>query len=380
MDSAPQIDDVSGNVVTVSVNNSLSFDEETRWFTSFLVINATVNVPATQYTIDVFDQASGNFLTSLSGTVANGQINAEWNLEDAQGQITANGPLVCNFYLQNSGAPPPSSPSASVLYGHINHIQGQSFTIAYGFDGQPAYQTQMGVNVLGSGLSAGIINVLNTQSDYFYENWGGGLDYNLLPSINQTFTDSFQWHIASTGDYGTLLNALTNNQSANFYWWGHGNTDHIGPDSHKGFATTPGDTLASINIANPLGNHPIKGIIKRPYRLVIMQCCEAGSYRYWANAFGIIYHYGGSSYTVTDYEALGRDPQSFVGWVPNINFPLAADDLAVMGGCQSDLFEEWQLGVPISTCKLTGLALMKLITQASRGAFLTIRNTIMITM
>ena len=60
--------------------------------------------------------------------------------------------------------------------------------------------------------------------------------------------------------------------------------------------------------------------IMHPYRLVISNSCNGYS-KDWANAFGFAFQYGGSQYTINDYNYFGREPQAFVAWEPRLAAP-----------------------------------------------------------
>ena len=90
----------TGDTRIVTINNAITLlDEDTRMFTDQLNVEAAVNIDASEYTIDVYDEGTDTLLTTLSGDVADGQIETSWNLQDGQGNRIVNGSLRCDFYL-----------------------------------------------------------------------------------------------------------------------------------------------------------------------------------------------------------------------------------------------------------------------------------------
>jgi hypothetical protein len=345
-----------GVSTVVAVNNAITVDETARWFTDQLTIDANVNVDASEYTIEVYDAETQEHLQTLTGDVSNGQIQTSWNLQDDEGNRIVDGPLICDFYLTSSGSSAQSrsfraspngnssgSSSASVLFKFIPHVSGQSFTVAYGYD----YSSSSKMNALQTMMLSSVVENLDTLYDG-YADLGGGNDYNLLPTDsggNVPYASAWQFQ-DNQSSINTLEGAL--GSGANFYWWGHCNTDVIAP--------TPSGVnfVSSGMVGQVLRNNADQGKIAHSYRLVILDGCEGYS-KAWADAFGIVYQANGSSYTVDDYNnRFHLDPQAFVGWTVDTPAPsgwaLSVDGIQEWQNALDVLFSEWQLGYPLNVC------------------------------
>ena len=345
-----------GVSTVVAVNNAITVDETARWFTDQLTIDANVNVDASEYTIEVYDAETQEHLQTLTGDVSNGQIQTSWNLQDDEGNRIVDGPLICDFYLTSSGSSAQSrsfraspndnsssSSSASVLFKFIPHVSGQSFTVAYGYD----YSSSSKMNALQTMMLSSVVENLDTLYDGYADS-GGGNDYNLLPTDsggNVPYASAWQFQ-DNQSSINTLEGAL--GSGANFYWWGHCNTDVIAP--------TPSGVnfVSSGMVGQVLRNNADQGKIAHSYRLVILDGCEGYS-KAWADAFGIVYQANGSSYTVDDFNnRFHLDPQAFVGWTVDTPAPsgwaLSVDGIQEWQNALNVLFSEWQLGYPLNVC------------------------------
>ena len=75
-----QDDIINGASVSVYVNNAITLSTGSKRCENQLNVQALVNTPASSYTINVYDQVTGNCLTTLSGPVVGNCINTSWNL------------------------------------------------------------------------------------------------------------------------------------------------------------------------------------------------------------------------------------------------------------------------------------------------------------
>jgi hypothetical protein len=350
---------VCGGAQLVAVTNAITVEEIRRWFTDRLVIDAQVNVAASQYQIAVYDAQTQILLTNLTGNVSGGRITTSWNLQDGNGNRVVNGPLRCDFYLTSSqlsaqaqslgmlaNNAPSGYPSATVNYKFIHHITGQAFTIAYGYD----YSSQSKIDALQDMILDAAVDNLNTLCDFYEDVYGGGYDYNLLPTGpggNVPFVSA--WQFLNNWDYSDqLYDALTGGASANFYWWGHCNVDNISPISHNpGGGTAP--NVDASTLSSRLHNNVSAGVINNPFRLVILDACSGYS-KLWADAFGIIYQVNGSSWTVADYDNFGIDRQAFVAWTVDTPAPNTVTGIQEWQQALDVLFAQWQLGKPLNYC------------------------------
>ena len=343
----------------VTVANAITLDEDTRWFTDQLTIDANVNVDASEYRIEVYDAETQEHLQTLSGDIANGTIETSWNLQDDGGNRIVNGPLRCDFYLTSpqlsakasvsSVSPndaPSGSPSASAFYIFVEHIGWSSYTVAWANENADA-------NRWGNMMLNAVVDNLNTEADLY----GDGTDYNLLPvgasgNVNVPYASTFGWGNDSE-DTEILLQSLS--EGGNFFYVGHGNPNRITPVPYNWFTQNIthnyGYGINAGDVAFQLDNSVRAHYIAHPYRLVILNSCACYS-KAWANAFGFAFQPLGSSYTVNDYASFHREPQAFVAWDTDVGAPdnTDADSIQKYQNCLEVLMEDWQEGYPIKDC------------------------------
>jgi len=354
----------TGDTRIVTINNAITLlDEDTRMFTDQLNVEAAVNIDASEYTIDVYDEGTDTLLTTLSGDVADGQIETSWNLQDGQGNRIVNGSLRCDFYLtpaqasaekpsagENPADDQSSSPAASVPYFYVAHIPADKFVVAWANTAakDPGQWNDMMVNH--------VVNNLNTLCDYY----GDGTDYNLLPSggsgnVNVPGSSAFEWRTNDV-DFNVLLTSLQ--EGGDFFYLGHGSPRSITPvPGSSGGVSLPANLVAGL-----LGNDvKVTHSIMHPYRLVIMDGCESYSSD-WANAFGFAFTPNGSHYTVNDYYNFQTDPRAFVAWPTKVQAPDSLqkptlfssvndpESIQKYGSSLEDLMEAWQERYPLNVC------------------------------
>lgn len=332
---------VSGAPKTAIVLNAVTIADLSRAYTDYLIIDASVSVPASTYEIEVYDAATASHLTTLSGTVAGSKITTFWDLLDGSGVKTSASSLRCDFYLFSPPQAKSAAPAATTLHTSLPSIQGQAFTVAYGFD----YGRTM-MNRLQTAMLNSVVNNLNTLCDLY----GDGTDYELLPTGaggNVPYGTAFQW---VPGDWTTrsmLTNALANPSSANFYWWGHANTAVIAPHRKKA------PQLLATEVGKLLGNSwsLAGGWIKtqRSYRLVILDGCLSYSIE-WASAFGVCFT-GVGRYTSATFQNLyHRDPQALVGWEVETPAPMIPSSINGLEDSLGYLWVWWQTGARLDEC------------------------------
>ncbi|MDE3066632.1 MAG: hypothetical protein KGJ60_03675 [Verrucomicrobiota bacterium] len=321
--------------VGVTVDNPITTDQDHRWFTDQLNVNATVNNGATTYKIVVTDAGTGNTLTTLSGNVVSGQFQTSYSLNN-------NGPVNCAFYLPSSA----SAPAVTVPYFYVAHISSTAFVVAWA-------DSEVDANYWSDMMLNGVVNILDSLSNLY------GPDYKLLPNggsgnVNNPPNSAFEWE-DNAGDTQTLQESLE--QGGNFFYMGHGGPDSIGPTPDSS-----GYWLGAGDVATLLGNTLQNRKMMDPYRLVILNCCHGWS-RAWANAFGVAFHPGGSPYGVVDYQLMHTDPRAFVAW--DMNLPIEptgpiwynysssqqaqAEAQQYEAGLQL-LMQDWQGGTELQNC------------------------------
>jgi len=323
-----------GLPATVQVTNLIQFDQLTRQFSSFLIINAALAVPRANYLVQLYD-TNGSPLVYTTGSTTNGMIQLYWDLTDGQGNQISFGDIQAEFEIEPAG----STNTTTVLQWFLKEPDtgpGNTFAIAWGFD---SYTTSFN-NYSQQMMLDGVINILGDPSNpnaYF-----------LAPSANFPLTTAFRFDNSS--DKQVLLSALP--LSDYFFWFGHGsynglygnrNRANIGPTDIQGvlhnaaFQSRP--------------NHPKDD--NHPYRLVILNGCETYA-SWWAGVFGIPFSASGSTNVVLDYQYTGRMPRAFVGWTNNVDVPTALDfggsAHALYGQALAELFSKWMAEYPLEYC------------------------------
>ena len=172
------------------------------------------------------------------------------------------------------------------------------YTVAYGGDWGPAVMNAM---------------ITDFQNDVVMPLWStsGPRSYNaILPNVNGVNGDAFgatPFNLNNAETTAQLLGALKTEGSANFYWWGHGNSSAISATKLPQFGQT---SILAGTVAQVLQNNVLWGGTAHPYRLVILDCCHAFS-QAWAQAFGITTMPPVSESDLIDQEL---PLQAFVAW------------------------------------------------------------------
>ncbi len=371
--------DFYGSPVFVNVSNVLTFSTFNGSFCDQLNIDATVNNNADTYTINVYDLATSNLLTTLAGAVTNGQIQTSWDLTDGNGNIISDGPVSCDFSLSDSSSSLPQAHAVKVYRKFLHNALNHTFAVAWGTDN---YSSPMR-NAVELGMSS-VVDLLNGFFDPFAD---PDLTYNILPlggsgNVNKPGGDiSFTFSGAYSGSKDQLIQALRG--SGNFLWVGHGKPTFIYPDLYD-----ESIKLTAKEIGFALNNDPGMQVyvgtnlyaqyVRMPYKLVVLFACQAYSQEF-ADAFGIAdftqartpltgppstfvnpltgttaygeyLGAGRSTYTVEQYANTNKIPQAYVGWPVNINAPNDKDEVDFEMGNQAQWVSLWQNGNTISFC------------------------------
>ena len=372
--------DFYGSPVFVNVSNVLTFASRSKNFCDQLNIDATVNNGADTYSIDVYDLASSNLLTTLSGSVSNGMIQTSWDLKDGNGNTLSDGPVRCEYSL-SSAASPNASPATATLIPrkYLHNGNNDTFAVAWGVDN---FSTEM-KNAFHAGFS-GVVDLLNGFFDPFAD---PDLTYDILPAggsgnvNNPGGTLSFNFSQAYSDSKDVLTQALRG--SGNFLWLGHGKPTFIYPNlNDEGTKLTAKEIGLALNndpgIQVNIGTNLYAYYVQRPYKLVFLFACRAYS-REFADAFGIAdftpartplngppspvvnpltneteydryLGAGRSTSTVQDYTDMKKIPQAYVGWPVNINAPDNKDEVNYETGNLVGWVARWQIGKTISEC------------------------------
>jgi hypothetical protein len=378
------VGDYSGSSKSVAVSNPLTFTTLDSSFTDLLTIDAAVNNGASSFSAKVYDSETYNPgvstpLAMLAGPVADGRIQASWDLTDGSGNIISAGPLTVEFTLQTGAGP---VQTVRTFGKYISNPFNNVFTVAFGNDSYKQTGWAAAYTVMMCR------NVLNWLTDTDTQ----GAPYRLLPDADPSPSSNFNKPLAEQtfrvssqfkNSKKQLLEALKN--SGNFLWSGHGNKDVLGTD------ISGGAIIKAKEVAKYLGNPTILPRpsqlqdvtrYKTPYKLVILFACYAYSPE-WADAFGIanftpprvplgvppmpnlpptLDQYlaqGRATETVVDYKNRGKIPQAFVAWPVTswsscavvVDVISAIPDIRIEEQAWYALFSMWQDdGKTISEC------------------------------
>ena len=176
-------------------------------------------------------------------------------------------------------------------------------------------------------------------------------EYYLLPGANGFNEDAFRYD--DNIDKDILYDAMKQDGSGNFFWFGHGATDTIQGNIKR-------SAILASEVETQLMNKKHRSTRKHaranehPYRLAILNGCNTYSPD-WANAFGIDFSPGGSTNDVFAYYQQGRQSQAYVGWVNTIEVPgygAPAYWSTQYAVALADLFSRWMDGYALETCLL----------------------------
>ena len=363
--------DFYGSPVFVNVSNVLTFTLRSKNFCDLLVVDAIVNNGADTYSINVYDLATSNLLTTLSGSVSNGTIQMTWDLTDGNGNVIADGPVGCEYSL-SSAANPNGSPAITTLIPVkvFHNPFNDKFAVAWGVD-----------NVTGlmqGRYSAGMSSIVDLLNGFFDPFPDPNLTYDIKPAgssgnvNNPGGTLSFNFGGTYADSKDVLMQALQS--SGNFFWVGHAKPSFIYPNlNDESLKLTAKEIGQVLNNLPKTISHGTNYILK-PYKLVILFACQAYSGDF-ADAFGIVdytpprvplsgppnpiiydqyLNEGRATNTVDEYLASGKVPQAYVGWPCNINAPGNKDEVNLEQANIFSMFAKWQDDSPehftISQC------------------------------
>jgi len=268
--------------------------------------------PNTDWFIDIYDHL-GDYVNGEAGHTYNGQIAWTWDLTDTYGNprddLETDPFFDCYITFSTTAGvlTTRGQPAPQTAYPPVGHWL-ISYCDRYHLDGGARCAPYDGY----------YSNGINTIA--------GGPALRSIPYW--IFPIKFGTNIYSQGQrnesWGALKAALFDPRYRNFYYYGHGNTNIIGCDSHKfdtnGYITegvalfSSGSKafLTSQCVSNELTFNRYSGA--RPYRFVWLDCCNTANGD-WPGAFGVdkaIYDIDHYTNTVTNPKH--TRPSAFVGW------------------------------------------------------------------
>jgi hypothetical protein len=166
---------------------------------------------------------------------------------------------------------------------------------------------------------------------------------------NSTFND-YSWsggsgnpgYLSGQSDVNNLITNLTDADTMNFYFDGHGSTSTLGDDNRQQVA------IFVTQVSYALGNrfNATNGAwAQHPYRFVFLNACDTADDHDWAHAFGI--------FDVIRPEQLADRPlgaQAFLGWIGEPRAPDSDDEWNDMAKTFTVFFEAWQGGYNLEEC------------------------------
>jgi hypothetical protein len=332
----------SSNVVSASrsivltnevIANLLNSEFTTNWW-----CDLTFAYKNADWQIDIWDQDGGGlyYLGYFSGTTTNGKVLLSWDLKD-QGQQAAFGDIRADVYVSPSGQfAAGNTKKAQLWFLKQGGTVGDDFAVAWGWDrDDSSFVNQRTDLMLG-----GVINILGDPSTD---------SYFLVPPPNSPYAAAFRYDTDDQRE--TLIAALENNATGNFFWFGHGSATSMQGNSKKSQldVDTVENHLFNKKHRSTRHNYPNK----HPYRLVILNGCKMYSAA-WANAFGFDYSANGTPNDVVAYRRQGRQPQAFVAWTKDIEVPRFASVSAHQNYALAlaYLTSMWMEGFSIESCLL----------------------------
>lgn len=315
------------------VENDITFEPFYDVFESLLVVSGTINIPATDYRIELYDEA-GNFLDFDEGTPNGGTFAVAWNTTSFSENIRAEIILT----IPQAGGNLIGSPSrirrwfSKEVTGGI----GDKFAVAWGWhDYGSSFQ-----NRRERMMAHGVIDVIGNPG---LEN-----EYALTPPHNVPLSDS-AFRMDEPWQKNVLLTSMEVS-TANFFWFGHGSWSDLAGNVKK-------STIPSSEVQDLLGNRAHirtgfgAGKNLHPYRFVFLYgCCTYSTH--WAKAFGIEFNPRRSTKRMQDYINASREPRAFVGWTDDAFVPASHSDESHdnMALALGRFFNFWMADVPLIDC------------------------------
>jgi Bacterial TSP3 repeat len=323
----------------LGVFNSTNICQFDPFYSSFdssgaLLYAKTPTCPNADYTIELQTEM-GAHIKTLTGNTATGEISTNWDLTDDNGDVVTNNTIkaVFNVTLQDPGEGSLTFWLHRALYGS----EDGNFTVAYTWDVDSEASGAMRdaiqnciVDPLMAPLESGGTGSENPYPTTFNEyTWSGNLNGNPGYLPNQPAANN-------------LVTNLSDVDTMNFYFDGHGSPSTLGDDSRQQVA------IFVTGISSALGNKftPNQGMqISHPYRFVFLNACDTANDRDWAHAFGILDSISPAQVAIRPLGA-----QAFLGWIGEPRAADGDDEWNDEGETFAVFFESWQAGYDLTQC------------------------------
>ena len=289
-----------------------------------------------QYTINLYDDSTGEFILGITNSTTSGQINEAWGGTNSDGSPYT-GDTIDAYYNVNLSDPDHGA-AKQKINRVVTGVQDGDFLISYAntgasFQDQEWFADERGVvdylmqaSTTGYGLIphpyASTLNVPD------YDGTAGGGNPGFL--ANQTQVPNLITNI------GMLINR-------NFFWDGHGSEQSLGDGGNP-----PGVDISIGDIFSALQNKidTKKGIsLGHPYRFVFMNACHTADSTLWCKTFGII-----PNITSAMASQSPDKVQGFLGWHGSPRCPESGSDWNNIQQTYALFFYKWQNNVPLATC------------------------------
>lgn len=284
--------------------------------------------PDANYTIELQTE-SGAHIRTITNSTSTGEISEHWDLTDDNGNTVTNDTIkaVFNVTLLDPGEGSLNFWLHRALYGS----EDGNFTVAYTWDvdheasGTMRDAIQNGiVDPLMAPLESGGSGSENPYPTTFNEyTWSGNLNGNPGYLPNQPAANN-------------LVTNLSDVDTMNFYFDGHGSPSTLGDDKRSQVA------IFVTQISFALGNRftPAKGMqCDHPYRFVFLNACDTANDHDWAHAFGILDSISPAQVAIRPLGA-----QAFLGWIGEPRAPSNDDEWNDMAQTFAVFFDAWQSG------------------------------------
>jgi hypothetical protein len=337
--AGPQFE-LYGTQRNIAVSNLITFDSLTSQFTDYgLFIYGTLNGITNAGILVQLSDDHGNPLVYGDFTVTNGQISLYWDLTDGHGNQLSFGNIQAMFTITNEDVDPPPA-NISHWWYREGGAGNPGFTVAWGSEIYNATYVGQENNMMMNG----VVNILANPADNNPYTMAPCCVYNLWDSPDSMFrydTDS---------DKRILTNALA--QNLYFFWQGHGAANTILGNADK-------SDISTLEVQDALQNFLPRATPKHPrtnahpYRLVVLNGCQTDGDQ-WPRSFGIDYDPVGTTNYVPYYQATGRSPRAFVGWMKQNDAPTYPDVggavHAAFAQALGALWGDWMANVPLESC------------------------------
>ncbi len=339
--AGPQFE-LYGNQISVAISNLITFDSLTSQFTDYgLIIYGTLNGITHANVLIQLSDDHGNPLVYGDFAITNGELGVYWDLTDGRGNQISFGNIQAMFTVSNTVTH--SEPTNIMQWFFREGGAGNpSFVVAWGWD---SYVYSF-LNYQNNMIMGGVVNILADPA--------ANNPYTMPPRCfwNQWDSPNTMFRYDTDSDKQILTNAIA--QNLYFFWLGHGGSSAIEGNPDK-------SNISPLDVESVLGNFQSKSTPKHPktnshpYKLVVLNGCQTDSSQ-WSQSFGIDYDQVGTTNYVPWFQASGRTPRAFVGWMKENKAPGAWDIAlggvahAEFGSALGSLWSDWMNGFPLEAC------------------------------